>query len=160
MQSSTRHRMGRITRSLMSAARTSLAHTLAHSIPCPNRPRRGPLTEKLVNAFEPHRTSTDGGIGVGYLATLKRRRAICFTNTYSAVFVSDTGLYICRGSPIMIQSLDIITKTDHRRKRHGFTVMKHVIETLVRFPAPPCAVMSRALLRGSLAPTCVTVPLL
>jgi hypothetical protein len=65
-----------------------------------------------------------------------------------------------RSQACALLQLDIITKTDHRRKRHGFTVMKHVIETLVRFPALPCAVMSRALLRGSLAPTCVTVPLL
>ena len=103
------------------------AHTCPHRRVCmPRRPRL--FTDELRLFYEPSR----GAIQAGYLKTLVRKRARCFTNGKCVVTITDAGLYIRRGSTVRVQSLDVITEQHQRRQGHGLMVMTWAIRFLVR----------------------------
>ena len=86
------------------------------------------MTKRLVDEFLPD----CGSIQDRYLQCLPAKKSTYHRNDYCVVFVSDAGYQMQRSSPVRVQSLDIITKVGHRRQGHGTSVMKQVVESLVR----------------------------
>ena len=86
-----------------------------------------------MEEFVEHR----GAIGKRYLNTLISGKARYCRNAHCVVFIKDDGSFLRRNSNIRVQSLDIITKIDHRKQGHAQSVLTSVIMSLVSCLLPP-----------------------